>query len=81
MKICQQPNYQRIEMTWARVRGRGVNGHKTSIAKLPGRITLHREMHRIYGAMKRHANGMVLERPEPCEAKVSRTVLRGAWAG
>jgi hypothetical protein len=28
MKICQQPNYQRIEMTWARVRGRSINDHK-----------------------------------------------------
>ena len=25
--------------------------------------------------------GASLERLEPCEAKVSRTVLRGAWAG
>jgi hypothetical protein len=25
--------------------------------------------------------GLALERFEPCEAKVSRTVLRGAWAG
>jgi hypothetical protein len=25
--------------------------------------------------------GASLERLEPCEAKVSRTVLRGVWAG
>ena len=25
--------------------------------------------------------GTSLERPEPCEGKLSRTVLRGAWAG
>jgi len=25
--------------------------------------------------------GASLERPEPCEGKLSRTVLRGVWAG
>ena len=40
-----------------------------------------REMHRIHRAMKQPAVGMLLEGPEPCEAKVSLTVLTGSWAG
>jgi len=53
----------------------------TSIAKLPERITMHRKMHQAYRAAEHLALGMFLERPEPCEGKLSRTVLRGVWAG
>jgi hypothetical protein len=59
-----------------------VNGHTHSIAKLVNGSTMPRMGQRFRsisgpGARK----GSALERFEPCEAKVSRTVLRGAWAG
>ena len=34
--------------------------------------------HKIAGTP---CTGVSLERPEPCEGKLSRTVLRGMWAG
>ena len=37
-------------------------------------------MERGYRATEDAATGNFIERPEPCEGKLSRTVLRGAWA-
>jgi len=53
----------------------------TSIAKLPERTTMHRKMHPTYRTAEHPATGMFLERLEPCEGKLSRTVLRGVRAG
>jgi hypothetical protein len=43
----------------------------TSIAKLRENITMHRKMRRSDSAMEQPAPGMFLERPEPCEGKLS----------
>jgi hypothetical protein len=81
MHMNSMPNDQRIEITVSRRLGARRQRPQPSIAKLPERITMHRKMHRIYRAMEHPVIGMVLERPEPCERKHSRTVLRGVWAG
>ena len=52
------------------------------IAKWPEGTTMRSVRHRISSSRGSGAwKGLALERFEPCEAKVSRTVLRGAWAG
>jgi hypothetical protein len=52
------------------------------IAKWSAGITMRSMRHRFpsgRGSVAR--KGLALERFEPCEGKLSRTVLRGAWAG
>ena len=53
----------------------------TSIAKLPDGATLHRCGASISIGRRVSPDGTGLRRLEPCEGKLSRTVLRGAWAG
>jgi hypothetical protein len=45
------------------------------------RLRCHFVRHRFPSSRGSARKGLALERFEPCEAKVSRTVLRGAWAG
>src|SRR6266568_8280007 len=52
-----------------------------SIAKLSEKITLCLMIRRVLSNCGSARKGLALDRFEPCEAKVSRTVLRGAWAG
>jgi hypothetical protein len=52
------------------------------IAKWSEGITMRSVRHQFSSGRGSVARkGLALERFEPCEAKVSRTVLRGAWAG
>ena len=58
-----------------------MNGHSLRIAKPPEQLRMHRTMHRNYRVAEYSGAGVFLERLEPCEGKLSRTVLRGAWTG
>ena len=51
------------------------------IAKWPEGTTMRSVRHRFSSSRGSAWKGLALERFEPCEAKVSRTVLWGAWAG
>jgi hypothetical protein len=52
------------------------------IAKWPEGITMRSVRHRFSSSRGSGAwKGLALERFEPCEGKLSRTVLWGAWAG
>jgi len=52
------------------------------IAKWPEGNTMRSVRHRFSSSRGSGAwKGLALERFEPCEGKLSRTVLRGAWAG
>ncbi len=51
------------------------------IAKWVEGNTIRSVRHRFPSSRGSARKGLALERFEPCEAKVSRTVLRGAWAG
>ena len=57
-------------------------GPQTGIAKWSDGNRMRPMRHRFPSSRGSGARkGLALERFEPCEAKVSRTVLRGAWAG
>ena len=54
---------------------------QTSIAKLPCGVMIRSRMNRIPRDSGKSLTGEIFERLEPCEGKLSRTVLRGVWAG
>ena len=54
---------------------RSSNSHIPSIVKLPERITMRFMIHRFCRAVGYPATRMSSERTEPCEGKLSRTVL------
>ena len=55
---------------------------QTSIAKLPDGTTMHPQDDLVsFGQRDTALTGVSFERLEPCEGKLSRTVLRGVWAG
>ena len=54
---------------------------RVSIVKLLKWSTVDRKMHRFLSSSGRPRRGASFVRHEPCEGKLSRTVLRGAWAG
>jgi hypothetical protein len=56
------------------------NGHIPVLPSCPSRLCCHHGMERGYRATEDAATGNFIERPEPCEGKLSCTVLRGAWA-
>jgi len=56
---------------------RSVNGHMSVLPSLYEKPTMHRKMHRNYRTAEPPAIWVFLERLEPCEGKLSRTVLRG----
>ena len=56
-------------------------GRNRSIAKWTEGNRIRSVRHRFPSSRGSAWKGLALERFEPCEAKVSRTVLRGAWAG
>ena len=65
----------------SRPRERSLNGHRRVLPSCPIGLRCVFKMQRIYRAAGRSTTGMSLERLEPCEGKLSRTVLRGARAG
>src|SRR6266496_4061716 len=60
-----------------RPKERSLNGRRRVLPSCPSRLRCVSEMQRIYRAAGRSAPGRSLERLEPCEGKLSRTVLRG----
>ena len=63
-----------------RPRERSVNGHMRVLPSCLMQLGCEK-MHRLYRATEHFTIEMFLTRLEPCEGKLSRTVLRGAWAG
>ncbi len=63
-------------------RSSGIEGHRLGIAKLPidDRLPPVRQRVRV-GSGSVARKGLALDGFEPCEGKLSRTVLSGAWAG
>ena len=59
---------------------RSRNGRRRVLPSCPRALRCVFKMHRIYRAAGHSATGMSLDRLEPCEGKLSRTVLRGVWA-
>jgi hypothetical protein len=62
-------------------RSSSFDGRISGIAKLSGGITLRRVMQLLPIVSGLARKGWALDRFEPYEGKLSRTVLRGAWAG
>ncbi len=62
--------------------GAAVSKAASGIAEWLGGVTMRLVRHRFPSSRGSGAReGLALERFEPCEGKLSRTVLRGAWAG
>ncbi len=57
------------------------NGHNRVLPSCSRRLGCVLKMHGFTSSSGTLRTGMSLERLEPCEGKLSRTVLRGAWAG
>ena len=63
-------------------RSSGTEGRIPGIAKLAAGVTMRLVMQRFPSASGSVARkGLALDRFEPCEGKLSRTVLGGTWAG
>jgi hypothetical protein len=58
-----------------------VNGHRRVLPSCLRGLRCVPVAHRILSGSGSPRTGLALARLEPCEGKLSRTVLRGAWAG
>jgi hypothetical protein len=74
-------DFSRLVRPEAASKERSDNGHKPVLPNGPGSSCCVLTMQALSRAVEHSRTGMFLERLEPCEGKLSRTVLRGAWAG
>jgi hypothetical protein len=57
------------------------DGHDSVLPSCPRELRCAFVIQRVVTGRGSARKGLALERFEPCEGKLSRTVLRGAWAG
>jgi hypothetical protein len=60
---------------------RSVNGHSPVLPSCPRGLRCVVKMQWFSSSSGWARTSPALDRPEPCEGKLSRTVLRGVWAG